>query len=89
MSLSICTAYIYDVSLPGCCGRGSLVVKVSDGGWHVTSSSTVPLKARRVGEGCTLNLLRAETSSRRSDMVVRRGGNYEEKLRGPSSKTLA
>ncbi|GFW92493.1 hypothetical protein TNCV_518101 [Trichonephila clavipes] len=32
-------------------GRGSRVVKVSDRGWscHVTSSSPVPLKTRRVG----------------------------------------
>ncbi|GFV68902.1 histone-lysine N-methyltransferase SETMAR [Trichonephila clavipes] len=31
---------------------------------HVTSSSPVPLKAHRVGQRCTLNLSRAETSSR-------------------------
>ncbi|GFT15488.1 hypothetical protein TNCV_3264971 [Trichonephila clavipes] len=30
----------------------------------VTSSSPIPLKTRRVGQRCTLNLLRAETSSR-------------------------
>ncbi|GFV97499.1 transposable element Tc1 transposase [Trichonephila clavipes] len=30
----------------------------------VTSSSPVPLKTCRVGQGCTLNLSRAETSSR-------------------------
>ncbi|GFT36802.1 uncharacterized protein TNCV_2755921 [Trichonephila clavipes] len=30
----------------------------------VTGSSPVPLKTRRVGQGCTLNLSRAETSSR-------------------------
>ncbi|GFY11585.1 hypothetical protein TNCV_4230541 [Trichonephila clavipes] len=29
-----------------------------------TSSSPVPLKTRRVGQRCTLNLSRAETSSR-------------------------
>ncbi|GFY16563.1 uncharacterized protein TNCV_735901 [Trichonephila clavipes] len=40
----------------------------------ITSSSPVPLKSRRVGQRCTLNLSRAETSSRRCDMVVRRGG---------------
>ncbi|GFX15631.1 hypothetical protein TNCV_2131181 [Trichonephila clavipes] len=44
-------------------GCGSLVVKVSDRGWPVTSSSPVPLKIRRLGERCTLNLSRAETSS--------------------------
>ncbi|GFW76219.1 FLJ37770-like protein [Trichonephila clavipes] len=31
---------------------------------HVTSSSPVPLKTRRVGQRCRLNLSRAETSSR-------------------------
>ncbi|GFX59634.1 uncharacterized protein TNCV_3753991 [Trichonephila clavipes] len=40
----------------------------------VTSSSPVPLKTRRVGQQCTLNLSRAETSSRWCDVVVRRGG---------------
>ncbi|GFX20314.1 uncharacterized protein TNCV_3486721 [Trichonephila clavipes] len=40
----------------------------------VTSSSPVPLKTHRVGQRCTLNLSRAETSSRWSDVVVRRGG---------------
>ncbi|GFW04371.1 uncharacterized protein TNCV_877431 [Trichonephila clavipes] len=44
-------------------GCGSPVVKVSDHGRHVMSSSPVPLKTRRVGERCTLNLSRAETSS--------------------------
>ncbi|GFW39952.1 hypothetical protein TNCV_5116351 [Trichonephila clavipes] len=43
---------------------GSPVVKVSDHGRHVMSSRTVPLKTRRVGQRCTLNLSRAETSSR-------------------------
>ncbi|GFU21399.1 uncharacterized protein TNCV_891431 [Trichonephila clavipes] len=40
----------------------------------VTSSSPVPLKTRRVGQRCTLNLSRAETSSRWCCVVVRRGG---------------
>ncbi|GFT15051.1 uncharacterized protein TNCV_4316321 [Trichonephila clavipes] len=40
----------------------------------VTSLSPVPLKTRRVGQRCTLNLSRAETSSRRCGVVVRRGG---------------
>ncbi|GFU36310.1 hypothetical protein TNCV_559461 [Trichonephila clavipes] len=53
-------------------GRGILVVKVSDRGWHGTSSSPVPLKIRRVGKRCTLTLSRAQTSSCR--VVVRRGG---------------
>ncbi|GFV46413.1 uncharacterized protein TNCV_3233021 [Trichonephila clavipes] len=45
-------------------GCGSPVVKVSDHGRHVMSSSPVSLKTHRVGQRCTLNLSRAETSSR-------------------------
>ncbi|GFV47815.1 uncharacterized protein TNCV_1329411 [Trichonephila clavipes] len=55
-------------------GCGSPVVKVSDHGRHVMSSSPVPLKTRRVGQRCTLNLSRAEASSRWCGVVVRRGG---------------
>ncbi|GFS61681.1 hypothetical protein TNCV_4313151 [Trichonephila clavipes] len=44
--------------------HGSLMVKVSDCDWHVRSSSPVPLKTRHVGERCTLNLSKAQTSSR-------------------------
>ncbi|GFT26472.1 hypothetical protein TNCV_3603351 [Trichonephila clavipes] len=55
-------------------GRGSLVIKVSDRGSHVTSSSPVPTKTRRVGERCTLNLSRAQTSSRWCGVVVRKSG---------------
>ncbi|GFW15168.1 uncharacterized protein TNCV_173151 [Trichonephila clavipes] len=40
----------------------------------VMNSSAVPLKTRRVGQRCTLNLSRAETSSRWCGVVVRRGG---------------
>ncbi|GFY30197.1 uncharacterized protein TNCV_3091041 [Trichonephila clavipes] len=40
----------------------------------VTSSSPVPLKTRRVGQRCTLNLSRAEMSSRWCGVVVMRGG---------------
>ncbi|GFV45158.1 uncharacterized protein TNCV_4398881 [Trichonephila clavipes] len=40
----------------------------------VTSPIPVPLKTRRVGQRCPLYLLRAETSSRRYVVVVRRGG---------------
>ncbi|GFV04591.1 uncharacterized protein TNCV_294681 [Trichonephila clavipes] len=40
----------------------------------VTSSSPVPLKTRRVGQRCTFNLSRAETSSRWCGVVVRRRG---------------
>ncbi|GFU96162.1 hypothetical protein TNCV_4506521 [Trichonephila clavipes] len=46
------------------CGRGSLELKVTDRGWLVTSSSPVSVKTCRVGERCTLNLSRAQTSSR-------------------------
>ncbi|GFT11841.1 uncharacterized protein TNCV_1923621 [Trichonephila clavipes] len=55
-------------------GCGSPVVKVSDYGRHVMSSSPVPPKTRCVGQRCTLNLSRAETSFRWCDVVVRRGG---------------
>ncbi|GFU80035.1 uncharacterized protein TNCV_579151 [Trichonephila clavipes] len=40
----------------------------------IKSSSPVPLKTRRVGQRCTLNLSRAETSSRWCGVEVRRGG---------------
>ncbi|GFV83790.1 uncharacterized protein TNCV_2555761 [Trichonephila clavipes] len=40
----------------------------------VTRSSSVPLKTRRVGQRCTLNLPRAETSSRWCGVAVRRRG---------------
>ncbi|GFY24246.1 uncharacterized protein TNCV_1012951 [Trichonephila clavipes] len=53
----------------------SPVVKVSDHGRHVMSSSPVPLKTRRVGQRCTVNMSRAETSSRWCGVLVwRRGG---------------
>ncbi|GFS77433.1 hypothetical protein TNCV_4491161 [Trichonephila clavipes] len=39
----------------------------------VTSSSPVPLKTRLVGKRCTLNLLRAQTYSCWSGVVVKRG----------------
>ncbi|GFV54075.1 transposable element Tc3 transposase [Trichonephila clavipes] len=41
-------------------GCGSPVVKESDHGMHVMSSSPVPLQTVRVGERCTLNLSRAQ-----------------------------
>ncbi|GFT68600.1 uncharacterized protein TNCV_1841901 [Trichonephila clavipes] len=79
-------------------GCGSPVVRVSDHGRYVMSSSPVPLKTRRVGQRCTLNLSRAETSSRWCGVVVRRGGvpaqvsstslDHGSKLRGPLPKTL-
>ncbi|GFW63096.1 uncharacterized protein TNCV_4454441 [Trichonephila clavipes] len=63
----------------------------------VTSSSPVPLKTRHVGQRCTLNLSRAETSSRWCGVVVREGVpaqvsstslDHGSKLRGPSPKAL-
>ncbi|GFW33992.1 hypothetical protein TNCV_286761 [Trichonephila clavipes] len=45
-------------------GHGILVVNVLDRGWRVKSSYRVPLKIRHVGERFTLNLLRAQMSSR-------------------------
>ncbi|GFX97446.1 uncharacterized protein TNCV_2840061 [Trichonephila clavipes] len=55
-------------------GCGSPGVKVSDHGRYVMSSSPVPPKTRLVGERCSLNLSRAQTSSRWCGVVVRRGG---------------
>ncbi|GFY01196.1 uncharacterized protein TNCV_5076631 [Trichonephila clavipes] len=79
-------------------GCGSPVVKASNHGRHVMRSIPVPLKTRRVGQRCTLNLSRAETSSRWCGVVVRRGGvpaqvsstslDHGSKLRGPSPKAL-
>ncbi|GFX48988.1 uncharacterized protein TNCV_2797791 [Trichonephila clavipes] len=54
-------------------GYGSPVVKELDHGRHVMSWSPVPLKTRHVGERCTLNQSRAQTSSRWSSVIVRRG----------------
>ncbi|GFU09040.1 uncharacterized protein TNCV_1319051 [Trichonephila clavipes] len=55
-------------------GCGSPVVKVSDHGRHVMSSSPVPLKTRREGQRCTFNLPRAEMSSRWCGVEERREG---------------
>ncbi|GFX70087.1 uncharacterized protein TNCV_4615251 [Trichonephila clavipes] len=63
----------------------------------VTSSSPVPLKTCRVGQRCTLNLSRAEMSSRWCGVVIRRGGassgvstslDHGSKLRDGSPKAL-
>ncbi|GFS67257.1 uncharacterized protein TNCV_2902641 [Trichonephila clavipes] len=54
-------------------GCSSPVVKVSDHGRHVMSSSPVPLKILRVGKRCSSNLSRAQTSSCWCGVVVRRG----------------
>ncbi|GFY26383.1 uncharacterized protein TNCV_25801 [Trichonephila clavipes] len=55
-------------------GCGSPVVEVSDHGRHVMSSSPVPLKTHRVRERCTVNLSKAQKSSRWCGVVDRRGG---------------
>ncbi|GFS56942.1 uncharacterized protein TNCV_2661291 [Trichonephila clavipes] len=53
-------------------GRDSRVVKVSDRCWLITSSSPVLLMTRSVGERCTLNLSRAQTSYCWCGVVVER-----------------
>ncbi|GFX63283.1 uncharacterized protein TNCV_3896081 [Trichonephila clavipes] len=74
-------------------GCRSPMVKVSDHGRHVMSSSPVPLKTHRVGQRCMLNLSRAQMSSRWWSVVVRRGLpaqvlstslDHGSKLLGPS-----
>ncbi|GFU73120.1 hypothetical protein TNCV_1354111 [Trichonephila clavipes] len=50
--------------------QGSPVVMASDHGRHVMSSSPVPLKIRRRGEQYTLNLSRAQKSSRCVHVLV-------------------
>ncbi|GFW35417.1 uncharacterized protein TNCV_2612161 [Trichonephila clavipes] len=73
---------------------GLPVVKVSEHDRHVMSSSSVPIKTSHVGERCTLNLSRAQTSSRWYGVVFRRGGCQFRrrprgtKLRGPSPNAL-
>ncbi|GFT58561.1 uncharacterized protein TNCV_1250321 [Trichonephila clavipes] len=62
----------------------------------VTGSIPVPLKTRRVGQRCTLNLSRAETSSRWCGNKERRvpaqvsstSLDHGSKLRGPSPGAL-
>ncbi|GFU45957.1 hypothetical protein TNCV_5102531 [Trichonephila clavipes] len=54
-------------------GCGSPMNKVSDHGRHVMSSSPVPQKTHCVGQRCTLNLSRVETSSHWCGVVVRSG----------------
>ncbi|GFT74180.1 uncharacterized protein TNCV_4081111 [Trichonephila clavipes] len=77
-------------------GCGSPAVKVSDHGRHLMSSSPVPPKTRRVGQRCTLNLSRAESSSRWYGscdrgvlaQVSSASLDHGSKLRGPSPKSL-
>ncbi|GFY36607.1 uncharacterized protein TNCV_28121 [Trichonephila clavipes] len=69
-----CTHKIFSSGIKYSMGCDSPVVKVSDHGRHVMSSNPVPLKNHRVGQRCTLNLSRAEMSSRWCGVEVRRGG---------------
>ncbi|GFV09489.1 uncharacterized protein TNCV_3158871 [Trichonephila clavipes] len=66
MDVSKPTFHLLSQSVSG--GYGRPVVKVSDYGRQVMSSS-------RVWERCTFNLSRAQTSSRWCGAVVRRGGS--------------
>ncbi|GFX85965.1 hypothetical protein TNCV_2473671 [Trichonephila clavipes] len=73
------TQHLVRISIQHLCnpilwGNGSPVVKVSDHVRHVMSSSPVPLKTRHVEKRCTLNMLRAQMSSRWCGVVDRRGG---------------
>ncbi|GFX16068.1 hypothetical protein TNCV_4703261 [Trichonephila clavipes] len=49
------------------------MVKDRTRGLRVTSSIPVPIKIRRVGQRCMINLSRAETSCRWCGVIVRRG----------------
>ncbi|GFX62407.1 hypothetical protein TNCV_1381321 [Trichonephila clavipes] len=74
-------------------GHGSLAVKVSDRGWRVMSSSRVLRNTSRVGARCTLNLLKAQTSSHWCGVVVSAqvttsSLDHGSKLRSPSPKAL-
>ncbi|GFX17068.1 hypothetical protein TNCV_4265941 [Trichonephila clavipes] len=55
-----------------------------DHGRHVMSSSPVPLKTRRIGQRCTLNLSRGGVLAQVSSTSFDHGS----KLRGPSPKAL-
>ncbi|PRD26691.1 UNVERIFIED_CONTAM: hypothetical protein NCL1_37476 [Trichonephila clavipes] len=73
-SVEVQIDYFTSAVSKNCEGCGSPVIKVSDHGRNVTSSRPVPLKTCHVGQRCTLNLSRAETSSHWCGAVVRRGG---------------
>ncbi|GFX06659.1 uncharacterized protein TNCV_382551 [Trichonephila clavipes] len=83
-SLNSCRGFVSESDLL-CASEAEIFEGLSDQGviqWYryrtvacfVTGSSPVPLKTRRVGQRCTLNLSRAETSSRWCGVIVRRGG---------------
>ncbi|GFY18613.1 hypothetical protein TNCV_2398381 [Trichonephila clavipes] len=78
-------------------GRGSQVVEVSDRDWSCREFEPSTLKTCHVGQRCTLNLSRAQMSSRSCGVVVRRGGAsavsfsslvHGSKLRDPSPKAF-
>ncbi|GFW02132.1 hypothetical protein TNCV_4854721 [Trichonephila clavipes] len=50
---------------------GSPVVKISDHGRYVMSPTPVPLKTRRAGQRCTLNLSRAPVGCGHGSLVVK------------------
>ncbi|GFV06629.1 hypothetical protein TNCV_2949511 [Trichonephila clavipes] len=54
-------------------GPGNRVVKVLDRGWSCHEFKHSTIKDPHVGQRCTLNLSRAQTSSRWCGGVVRRG----------------
>ncbi|GFW27517.1 uncharacterized protein TNCV_163571 [Trichonephila clavipes] len=70
------------LKITNCCSSLGIRVVAAVAEWYryrivagfVTSSSPVPLKTRRVGQRCTLDLSRAETSSHWCGVVVRRRG---------------
>ncbi|GFV43911.1 hypothetical protein TNCV_1530851 [Trichonephila clavipes] len=70
-SSNFCQRKDFEILQGGCV---SPVVKAPDNGRHVMGSTPVPFKTRRVGQRCTLNLSRAETSSHWCGVVVKRGG---------------
>ncbi|GFV11680.1 hypothetical protein TNCV_976691 [Trichonephila clavipes] len=81
LALAWCGCLESEISIPAVVqnyetdpGFGNLVIKVSDRGWYIMSSSPVLLKNRRLEEPCTLNLSRTQTSSRWCGVVVRRCG---------------
>ncbi|GFY27244.1 hypothetical protein TNCV_2068651 [Trichonephila clavipes] len=68
-----CISVTFSVAVANVTCLKILVVKVSDHGWHVTSSSPV-LKTRRVGEAMHVKSVENSMSSRWCSVVVRRGG---------------
>ncbi|GFW47200.1 uncharacterized protein TNCV_56531 [Trichonephila clavipes] len=70
--------YGSNAAVPGSCGHGIRMVKVTDSCQRVMSSSLVPLKTRCVVERCTLNLPRTQMLFLWCSVEVRR---WEDQLR--------